>query len=544
MAQYVLAGTAGCPKYARAEILADDLSINLPDFKVHKIVLSDGEWKEWLKNTCSQHGWKHSSSPLVWRELVDRGGAGTYLGGWDDFKKMADHWYSYSDGLDDGSVKDISSENKTGYERDKAASIKTPVTPVHISVIGAALPIAYQLLPLLFDSCFKDQNLAIILQDVPDHAQELEGIKMELDDCSYGELHSVTVTHCMKNAASKADYLVILDPLDNNSHPDRFQLLKTSSLLYKDIATAIKGIVKPEAKIVINGYKACLGGMLLRHHGVTSDNISVVVTLDEQRMRAKLAKKLMVMPSDISGITVWGNVPVHHVASTAIGTVRNHEGAITGPGSYNKTVMEAVNEETWEFANVQSRDDRDKKICEMTGRNANISSALAIYRHIKSLVKGSESTTMGCLSTGQYGTKPGCVFGFPVSVTDGAVTVKEVEGIPEKLREIIDLQNEQLGAEKKVALGECDDIENALNCVEQTLWTILETPKLKKLLDEKEGERKAKEEADKKAADIKAKEEAKRKAEEEALKKAEEEAAAAAAAAAAEEEEEIDYDAD
>ena len=46
----------------------------------------------------------------------------------------------------------------------------------------------------------------------------------------------------------------------------------------------------------------------------------------------------------------------------------------------------------------------------------------------------------------------------------------------------------------QVALGECDDIEKALNCVEQTLWTILETPKLKKLLDEKEGERKAKEE--------------------------------------------------
>ena len=35
--------------------------------------------------------------------------------------------------------------------------------------------------------------------------------------------------------------------------------------------------------------------MLLKHHGVTSDNISVVVTLDEQRMRAKLAKKLAVI---------------------------------------------------------------------------------------------------------------------------------------------------------------------------------------------------------------------------------------------------------
>ena len=72
-------------------------------------------------------------------------------------------------------MKDISSENKSGYERDKAASVKTPVTPVTVSVIGAAQPIAYQLLPLLFASCFKDTNLAVVLQDVADHDQVLEG---------------------------------------------------------------------------------------------------------------------------------------------------------------------------------------------------------------------------------------------------------------------------------------------------------------------------------------------------------------------------------
>ena len=57
---------------------------------------------------------------------------------------------------------------------------------------------------------------------------------------------------------------------------------------------------------------------------------------------------------------MWGNVPVHHTASTATGTVSNHEGAITGPKSYDKSIAEAVNEEGWEFENVQSRDDRDK----------------------------------------------------------------------------------------------------------------------------------------------------------------------------------------
>lgn len=39
MAKFVVAGRAGCPSYARAEMLADKLATNLPDFKVHKVRL-------------------------------------------------------------------------------------------------------------------------------------------------------------------------------------------------------------------------------------------------------------------------------------------------------------------------------------------------------------------------------------------------------------------------------------------------------------------------------------------------------------------------
>ena len=42
--------------------------------------------QEWLKNTCNERGWSHSSSPLVWRELVDRGGKGILIGGANDFQ--------------------------------------------------------------------------------------------------------------------------------------------------------------------------------------------------------------------------------------------------------------------------------------------------------------------------------------------------------------------------------------------------------------------------------------------------------------------------
>ena len=45
---------------------------------------------------------------------------------------------------------------------------------------------------------------------------------------------------------------------------------------------------------MINGYKGCVGALLLKHYDVNNENITVVTGLDEQRVRSKLAKELMV----------------------------------------------------------------------------------------------------------------------------------------------------------------------------------------------------------------------------------------------------------
>ena len=42
---FYFAGHADCPYYARAELLGDKLAINLPDFKLHKIVKTHDEWE-------------------------------------------------------------------------------------------------------------------------------------------------------------------------------------------------------------------------------------------------------------------------------------------------------------------------------------------------------------------------------------------------------------------------------------------------------------------------------------------------------------------
>lgn len=270
---------------------------------------------------------------------------------------------------------------------------------------------------------------------------------------------------------------------------------------------------------------------MLLHHGLKVTNLSIVLSLDEQRMRAQLSRKLAVLPEDFSNVVVWGNIPVHGRANTHLAALRNHEGAVHGPPSFTKPVQKAVNEATWEKENVSSRQERDKALRDLSNAGPDCSSSWALFRHLNCLVQGSTDCTMGLISKGQYGTTPGTVFGFPVKVEHGVVSVREGEELSDELKELVTQQNNQLSVEKQVALGECDDIADAVRSLERAMWDVLEQPKLKKKLEEAELARLAAEEAARKAAEAAAKAEAKKKAEEEEARKQEEELAAADAAA-------------
>lgn len=45
--------------------------------------------QDWLKDVCEKNKWSHRSSPIIWRELLDRGGKGLLLGGYNEFLEHA-----------------------------------------------------------------------------------------------------------------------------------------------------------------------------------------------------------------------------------------------------------------------------------------------------------------------------------------------------------------------------------------------------------------------------------------------------------------------
>ncbi|KAG7264748.1 hypothetical protein CRUP_009070, partial [Coryphaenoides rupestris] len=110
----------------RAEHLAERLRAALPDFRVRRLLLQPDEWK-------------HSGgSPLVWRELVGRGGRGLLLGGLDDFLQHCQEYYGVVSDMSSEMALKIAAENREAEEKRKEevelqASL---LQPIHIWIAG------------------------------------------------------------------------------------------------------------------------------------------------------------------------------------------------------------------------------------------------------------------------------------------------------------------------------------------------------------------------------------------------------------------------
>uniref|UniRef100_A0A8D0G4E3 Malate dehydrogenase 1B n=1 Tax=Sphenodon punctatus TaxID=8508 RepID=A0A8D0G4E3_SPHPU len=128
----VIARRANCPYFAKAELLADYLQKNLPNFRIHKIAQHPDNWEQWLVDICEKNGWKHKHSPIIWRELLDRGGKGLLLGGFNDFLEHAQHYYGITSYMLSEEMLRIAEENlQTNIDIEKEEEeLKSLINPL------------------------------------------------------------------------------------------------------------------------------------------------------------------------------------------------------------------------------------------------------------------------------------------------------------------------------------------------------------------------------------------------------------------------------
>ncbi|CAB4032755.1 malate dehydrogenase 1B [Paramuricea clavata] len=426
MAKYVIAGKADCPFFAKAEMLADELQKVLINFKVHKIAVSPENWPGWLKQTCEEHQWKHTTSPLIWREIVDRGGKGLYLGGCDDFMEMAEAYYGIRSTKMSEELGAISKENiatKRVLDEEEIEALKA-INPLRITITAAASPVNYIVLnSLLSGEIFGfEQDLSLTLLDTPEHQEALSGVVMEVIDCAWNLLRDISQTSDTTQAFKNADLVLVPDADCSTEDVD---ILVQNAIVYKQYGELIEADAKKNARILVCGKTANLLASVISAFApsIPKNNIYALSRLQENRAKAVLARKLKVNSCGITDLIVWGCPGNDGLFDISMSQVKGYDGAIWAPHieTFSRSVVEMIYDHKWvatEF--LEEVNKHEESLKEEHKFSPSLSAGVAILDFLKEWWQGlaNQMTSLGVISKGWYGVPEGLVFSFPVKFQD------------------------------------------------------------------------------------------------------------------------------
>eukprot|EP00111_Clytia_hemisphaerica_P016918 TCONS_00050168-protein len=427
MAKFVIAGKSDCPFYARAELLADELTLKLPNFNVHKIVLSPSEWKDWVKSTCSEKGWNYSGqSPIIWRELINRGGKGTLLGSCNDFLEYAKGYYGITCKNPTPDLNIISGENKTTKEQneEETEQLNAAINPFKIAITSADTDVAYHALPLMIrqDIFGEKQEVSISLHynDNSENVQEkINGLVMELQDCAELEVREITATSVLKDSFQNADFIVILNTTKEMDRSAVSQLQK--------IASNLKKCLNNTTKMLVIGENAIICSNIIHYflNGIQRKNLMAMTRFEENIGKSAVAKVLDVNSAGVKNLILWGSSK-EYITDYSIATAQGYNGAIWAPhiNKFSHSVSEIIYNKKF-LDNELPEKLNDEKL-HLTSHK--LSFTAAFISQLQDLLsqadKKNEIYSLGVISDGSFGIPDGLIYSFPVKYTKDGLTIQ------------------------------------------------------------------------------------------------------------------------
>nr|XP_020636392.1 putative malate dehydrogenase 1B isoform X1 [Pogona vitticeps] len=465
MAKFVLAGRADCPYYAKAELLADSLEKNLPNFRIHKITQHPDNWETWLQEICEKNGWEHKRSPIIWRELLDRGGKGLLLGGFNEFMEHIQQYYDVTSIMKTAEMLLIAKENlQTHIEIEtEEEEQKSLINPLHIWINSASDHVCYHLIPLLTNGEIfgMDTEISLHLFDRSSCKEVLEGVVMETEDLASPVLRSVSLHIELDGAFLDGDVIILLDDVLQETIPTLEDCIRQVARQCEIYGPLIEKNAKSSVRIVVMGKTfANLKALMLMTHAPSLNprNIVTLSTLLESEAKAMLARKLQMHPAGIKNLIVWGNVTGSSFIDLSKTELYRYDSAIWGPPSFFRPLLNVLFDRVWmrtEFLIALS------SLTSWGTHCLGLAPAHTIATLLKSWYQDSppgEIISLGVIGEGQFGLPEGIVYSMPVKFKNGNWIVCTELEISEKNQEYLQILAWDLIREKQVALGEVKEL--------------------------------------------------------------------------------------
>ena len=296
-----------------------------------------------------------------------------------------------------------------------------PERRVKVAVTGAAGQIGYALIfriasgEMFGSETTVDLGLLELEQALP----ALEGVAMELDDCAFPLLGSVTRTSDAAEAFDGANWALLVGAVPRKAGMERKDLLRINAGIFQAQGAAIGQNAADDVRVLVVGNPCNTNCMIAMHNsgGLPPDRWFAMTMLDENRGRSLLARRAGVPVTDVADLAIWGNHSSTQFPDFLHATIGG------------RPVTDVIGDRTWlEGEFITSVQQRGAAVIAARGQSSAASAANAIIDTVRAVDSPDGRIFSGAIpSDGAYDVPEGIVFGYPLRGTDGAFVV--VQGI-------------------------------------------------------------------------------------------------------------------
>ncbi len=295
---------------------------------------------------------------------------------------------------------------------------------IRVAVTGAAGQVAYAMLGRLASGEVFGPDKKIILQllEIPQAMPTLEGVAMELDDCSFPTLQDIVLTDDPNKAFKDVNWALLVGSFPRKQGMERKDLLGINGKIFVGQGKALAAHAAKDVRILVVGNPCNTNCLVAYHNGrdIPLERWTAMTRLDHNRARNALAKKAGAANEQVTNVTIWGN----H-SNTQYPDFTNAK--IKG-----RPATEVITDRNWlENVLVPQCQNRGAAVIKARGSSSAISAASGALDHVKGLLHptpANDWVSAAVVSKGQYGVPAGLVFSYPCR-NGGAGEYQVVDGV-------------------------------------------------------------------------------------------------------------------
>jgi malate dehydrogenase len=319
-------------------------------------------------------------------------------------------------------------------------------SPIKVAVTGAAGQIGYSLVFRIASGAMfgPEQPVALSLIEIPNALGALEGVVMELHDCAFPLLKSITPTADLDEGFREVNWALLVGSVPRKAGMERKDLLGINGKIFIGQGQAIEKNASSDVRTLVIGNPCNTNCLIAMNNAkqIPPDRWFAMTRLDENRAKAQLAHKAGVEVTAVTNMTIWGN-------HSATQYPDFHNAKING-----RAANEAIRDDAWLKGDfITTVQQRGAAIIKARGLSSAASAANAVVDTVRSLITGTPKDdwhSVALCSTGEYGVEAGLICSFPVRVKDGRPEVVQNVPINEFSRQKIDASVNELKEEKSL----------------------------------------------------------------------------------------------